>query len=177
MTSKPETWWQTIKQHPLITVGIVVALLAVIAFLLSVYVFGWDWTGFIGGESKITKTPQGTTIEYSPGKNLWDWMQLLLIPILLAIGGFWLNQIQKSREEKTTEQRDKTEREIAKDNQQEAALQAYIDKISELLLKEHLGNSSGHSAEEDERRKIARVRTLTVLRRLDPSRKASVIQF
>ena len=38
------------------TVGIVVALLAIIVFMLAVHVFGWDWTGFTGGESKITIT-------------------------------------------------------------------------------------------------------------------------
>jgi uncharacterized protein YjbI with pentapeptide repeats len=45
--------------------------------------------------------------------------------------------------------------------------------MSELLLEKKLRDS----AEEDEVRKIARVRTLTVLRGLDPIRKASVIQF
>jgi Pentapeptide repeats (8 copies) len=63
----------------------------------------------------------------------------------------------------------------------EAALQAYIDKMSELLLKEHLGcelTSKGKlTPEEEEARKIARVRTLTVLPRLDANRKRSVLQF
>jgi uncharacterized protein YjbI with pentapeptide repeats len=92
--------------------------------------------------------------------------------------------------QKTTEQRRTT------DNQREAALQAYIDKISELLLKEHLsellpdgkadqkyrqeqnGNIKDELKPEYEAvRTIARVRTLTVLRGLDSIRKASVIQF
>ncbi len=106
-------------------------------------------------------------------KTLWDWMQILLVPLMLAIGGliggFWFNQIQKNRDERATEQRG----EIAADNQQEASLQAYLDKMSELLLEKKLRDS----AAEDEVQKIARVRTLTVLRGLDPIRKASVIQF
>jgi len=103
---------------------------------------------------------------------------------MFAIGGFWLNQIQKSREERTTEQRtegerrlaeqkDQTERAIAADNQREAALQDYLDKMSELLLKEDLRESQT----EDEVRKMARVRTLTVLPRLDAYRKETVLQF
>ena len=60
-----------------------------------------------------------------------------------------------------------------KDNQREAALQAYIDHISELLLVKNLR----HSIEDEEVRKIARVRTLTLLRRLDAERKGSVLQF
>jgi uncharacterized protein YjbI with pentapeptide repeats len=59
------------------------------------------------------------------------------------------------------------------DNQREAALQAYIDKMSQLLLAQNLR----HSIENEEVRKIARVRTLTVLRRLDAERKGSVLQF
>jgi len=60
-------------------------------------------------------------------KALWDWMELLIIPLVLAIGAFFLNQSERE-----------TERETAKDRQQEAALQAYIDNMSELLLKEKL---------------------------------------
>ena len=57
--------------------------------------------------------------------------------------------------------------------QREASLQAYINEISELLIHENLGKSD----EDAEVRKIARVRTLTVLRRLDGLRKGSVLQF
>ena len=60
-----------------------------------------------------------------------------------------------------------------KDNQRETALQEYIDKMSELLLQKNLRES----AEEDEVRKIARVRTLTILPRLDARRKGSVLHF
>ena len=103
---------------------------------------------------------------------------------MLAIAGLWFNQIQKGRDQKAAEaqkqreenaakEREKLERESREDNQREVALQAYLDKMSELILEKKLRDS----AEEDEIRKIARVRTLTVLRRLDPIRKASVIQF
>src|SRR6266699_3359775 len=165
MASKFGTWRQKIKQHPFVTMGIIVLFIAFLAFTLAVHWLGWDWTGFAGYSPP---TPQ-----YQHGKTLWDWLQLLFIPILLAIGGYWFNQIQKSRDESAAAQRDKTEREIAADNQREVALQAYLDKMSELILEKKLRDS----AEEDEIRKIARVRTLTVLRRLDPIRKASVIQF
>jgi len=76
-------------------------------------------------------------------------------------------------EQKSTQLRDQTERDIALDNQREVALQEYIDKISELLLERHLRESHP----EDEVRKIARARTLTVLPRLDGMRKRNVLQF
>src|SRR6266699_2227391 len=127
MASKFGTWRQKIKQHPFVTMGIIVLFIAFLAFTLAVHWLGWDWTGFAGYSPP---TPQ-----YQHGKTLWDWLQLLFIPILLAIGGYWFNQIQKSRDESAAAQRDKTEREaavqrdktereIAADNQREVALQA-----------------------------------------------------
>lgn len=168
--------WQKIQQHPVVTTIIIVVGIAI--FITAAYLLNWEWVGFKGGFSKVTTTTASTGVtmtatEKSPAKTLWDWLQLLIVPIMLAIGGFWLNQLQKSREERATEQRDKTEREIAADNQREAALQEYINKMTELLLKENLRKAEP----EGEVGKIARVRTLTVLSRLDGKRKESVLKF
>src|SRR6266566_7703030 len=133
-----QTWWQKNKQVLIIATVVIVA---VIIFALAVYWFGWDWTGFTSATGPTLKPNE----QYRPAKTLWDVLQLLIVPIILAIGGFWLNQIQKRREEKATEQRveaerkaaeqrAQTEREIVEDNQHEIALQMYIDKMSELLL-------------------------------------------
>jgi hypothetical protein len=118
-------------------------------------------------------------------------MQLLFIPVVLAVAGFWFNHrerkaaelraenerkaagLRAEAEREIEQQRAKAEQEIASDNQREASLQAYINEISELLIHENLGKSD----EDAEVRKIARVRTLTVLRRLDGLRKGSVLQF
>jgi len=76
-------------------------------------------------------------------------------------------------EQMNTQLRDQTEQAIASDNQREAALQGYIDSMSELLLHEKLRESEPGA----EVRNIARVRTLTILPRLDANRKRSVLQF
>ena len=201
MISKLRLWRQQIKQHLVPILVIVIILIVAIALIIAVVLS--NGTGF-DGYTKVTTAhiisgPSTGTVtrteEYLPGKALWDWLQLLIIPIMLAIGGYWLNQIQKDREQRATEerverekreaeQRAKTEREAAEnhaqaereisfDNQREAALKEYIDKISELLLHENLGKSEPGS----EVRKIARVRTLTVLPPLDPERKGSVLLF
>jgi len=160
------SWWQKIKQYWVAIVIVAIVLLLVIAliivFALAVYRFGWDWTGFTGGKSKTTQTPQGTTTEYSPGKTLWDWLQLLIIPLALAVIAVLFN-LANSR----------TERAIALDNRRETALQAYIDKMSELLLAKELRKSKPKA----DVREVARVRTLRVLPRLDGERKRNVIQF
>jgi uncharacterized protein YjbI with pentapeptide repeats len=168
-------WQQKIKPYRII-INIII-FISIVLFIVASYLFHWNWTGLDGGSNIITlMTPVkgGTsTSEQQPAKTLWDWLQLLIIPLMLAIGGFWFNQIQKNRDEQIAEKRDQTERDIASDNQKEDALQAYIDKISELLLDHDLRNSKP----DDEIQKIARVRTLTVLRRLDAERKGNIIQF
>lgn len=131
-----------------------VFLVFCVGFVLATYRFGWSSTGFLS-------------------KSLWDWLQLLIIPLVLAIGGLWFSQRQKDREQKLAEQRAQSEREIAQDNQQETTLQEYINKISELLLDEELCKPTA----KEEARKIARVRTLTVLPRLNGRRKGIVLQF
>jgi uncharacterized protein YjbI with pentapeptide repeats len=176
MVTRFRSWWQYISKYWV--VPITIALTAAVVIILLGYWLNWDWTGF------NAQTGPSLKLYYYPAKTLWDWMQLLIIPIVLAIAGFWLNQIQKSREQRTTEQqaenerraaeqRARSEREIASDNQREAALQGYLDKMSELLFERKLRESKP----EDEVRTIARARTLTVLRRLDADRKGNLVQF
>ncbi len=159
MIAKLRSWC---KAKALEIFGFAVILLIVIVLIYIGRVYGAGLDGYtqisiahtIG---KITRTEVS-----QPGKTLWDWLQLLIIPVVLAIGGYFFN-LTVSR----------NEREIALDNQREDALQQYIDKMSELLLNKNLRESQP----ENEVRKIARVRTLTILPRLDANRKRSVLQF
>ncbi len=167
MRTKLRSWRQQIKQHPIAT-GFIV-LLVLILFIFLAYSFAWDWTGFSRGTNQITiiSTSKGnyTAILSQPSKSLWDWLGLLAalaIPIVVGFGVAWY----------TAQQGKVSEREN-KDNQHEQALQAYIDKMSELLLEKRLRESQP----EDEVRKVARVRTLTILPHLDEKRKRSVLQF
>lgn len=157
-------WW--LKNERLIIIIVVVIIVVLIAFAFLVYIFGWNWTGINGGYSKITttRTTHGviTTTEQLFTKTLWDWLQLLIIPLALAIIAILFNRAERKNEQR-----------IASDNQQEAALQEYIKEMSELLLHENLRESQPG----DEVRTIARVRTLTVLRRLDTKRKGSLLMF
>jgi len=144
--------------------------------LIGGYFFNWTWTGF------GPYTPPNSNFQRE--KTLYDWLQLAIIPLVLAFGVWWLNRLQQERDQKLANQRAQIEREaaekraqaerdVALDNQREAALQDYIDNLSELLLHEKLRESGGN----DEVRTVARVRTLTVLSRLDGRRKGIVVQF
>src|SRR5437016_2741637 len=94
MVSRLRSWLQQIKQHR-VAIG-VVAIVLVIVIALIIAGYQLDWTGF-GGYNKVTTTHiiSGTnagtitrTEEYQPGRALWDWMQLLIIPAVLALGGY-----------------------------------------------------------------------------------------
>jgi uncharacterized protein YjbI with pentapeptide repeats len=117
----------------------------------------WEWTDF--GK-----------------KTLWDWLQLLsalAIPVVLAVAGFWFTAWQGERQQAIEAQRAKVERDIEDQRSQATALQAYLDQMTELVLDKNLRDSK----EESEVRTLARARTLTVLGRLGPDRKTSVVQF
>ena len=156
------------KKHR-VAIG-VVAMVLVVAITLIIVGYWFDWAGFNGYNKiavahTISGTNAGTVIrteEYQPGRTLWDWLQLLIIPAVLAVGGYLFNY--------TTS---RTEREVATDRQRQEALQTFIDKISELLLHEDLRNPDYKG----EARTIIRARTLAVLPELDGKRKGDIIQF
>jgi hypothetical protein len=111
-------------------------------------------------------------IGYAYGITLWDWLKLLIIPAVIAGGGIWFNQQQRERE-----------LEVAAQRAQDDTLQAYLDQMGQLMLLEE-GDPVAtkpkplrKSAVGDEVRVLARARTLTVLRRLGPERKRSVLDF
>src|SRR6266487_4532685 len=171
MGARFRSWWQKIKRYRVTILVVAIVLVVVIALIIIGYWF--DWTGFNGyNQVTITRTISGTnagtvtrTEVYQPGKALWDWLQLLgvlAIPVVVGFGAVWF----------TTRQGKIADAENI-DNQRETALQAYIDKMSELLLHENLRNSQP----EAEERTIARVRTITILFQLDARRIGYVFAF
>jgi hypothetical protein len=103
------------------------------------------------------------------GKTVWNWLELFIVPIVLVGIGLLFEMQQADRQEATEEQ----QQALAEQRAQDEALQAYLNQMSSLLLEKHLRTSK----EDSEVRSLARVRTLTVLRRLDPGRKADVMYF
>jgi uncharacterized protein YjbI with pentapeptide repeats len=113
-----------------------------------------------------------------------DWLDLLVVPLALVVISFLFTTQQDHRQQqienqrarqaqKIENQRAEAERELAEQRAQDEALQAYLGQMSSLLLEKNLLNSE----EGSEARTLARARTLTVLGRLDPSRKTAVMQF
>jgi large-conductance mechanosensitive channel len=177
MRARLRSWRQYIREHWIVVIIIALVIAMVVLIFAGSLINGTGFNSYYITSTTRTISGSPPTITrteiYQPGKTLWDWLQLLIIPIVIAVGVFWLNQIQKDREQKAAEQRAQTEHEIALDNQRETALQEYIDKIAELLLEKHLRESKPG----DEVRTVARVRTLTVLPHLDKVRKRSMLKF
>src|SRR5215213_3000300 len=96
------------------------------------------------------------------GMTVRDWLQMLIVPLVLVGIGFLFDTQQDARQQEVEEQR-----------AQDTALQAYLDQMSLLMLEKDLHDSEAGS----DVRTLARARTLTVLRRLDGTRKGSVVQF
>src|SRR5260370_235262 len=136
-----------------VTIGVLV-LVGLIGLIFAGYWFNWDWTGF--NEQIGSRVPQ-----YQPTKALWDWLQLLIIPLVLAVAALLFNRA-------TT----RTEQTIALDKQREDLLQAYLDRMSELLLEKKLATSPSEEASN-----VARVRTITILFQLDARRIGYVFAF
>ncbi|RPJ26948.1 MAG: pentapeptide repeat-containing protein [Chloroflexi bacterium] len=145
--------------------GMIIALAFVIIAVVWSILRGYaaNWTGF----GDFT-TPDG---DFVRGKTLWNWMELFIIPLALAIGAFFLNRSERTVEHEIAEARAQLEREIAIDRQQEAALQSYLDRMADLLL------SESWTADSSAADNVARIRTLTVLRGLDEKRKGFVLLF
>ena len=114
----------------------------------------WDWTGF--GD-----------------KTAWDWMQLLIVPVVLAVGALLFNLSLNARQLETEERCAAAQIEAEDQRAQEERLQTYLEQMGTLLIDEGLLDSE----EDDEARYLARARTLAVLRRADDSQKRSVVEF
>jgi len=119
-------------------------------------------------------------------KNVWDWLDLLVVPAALAVGVYWLNTRQAARQRQAEDQRQAREDaaqeaqvqhtlEVEDQRAQDAALQAYLDQMSHLLTDAE--RPLRRAQPSDDLSIVARARTLTVLSRLDGQRKARVVRF
>lgn len=158
-------------------VSLILALTAILSILLYLLPAGfwinvtaffqilWNWTGF-------------------PNKSLWDWMALLIIPVVLAIGGFLFNKAERKGQNDLAEKKENIERglaekkenaekEITTDRWRETAMQAYLDKITELILEKDLLLSKQNEGV----RHLVRARTLTIMPTLNQERQRTLLGF
>jgi uncharacterized protein YjbI with pentapeptide repeats len=127
----------------------------------------------MGGREARKNTRRAWTHSEFGGRAVWDWLQLLIVPIILSLITVVFTWQQGVRQDALEVQRAKSERKIEEQRAQDAALQAYLDQMSQLMLGKDLRGLEEDSAV----RTLARARTRTILTRLDGRRKGSVVQF
>lgn len=132
----------------------------------------------------IAETARANNMGFAD-KSLWDWLDLLIVPAVLGLAAYGLNNAQRKAEmgvadqqrkekQQIADQRRRVDQQIASERQWQATLEGYYDRMTNLLLKHEL---QARTAEGDKERTIARARTLAVLRSLDEVRKGSVVRF
>ena len=158
----PNEW--TIGDRRLALLAIVIGLVIVIITVCG-YVYGLMWTG-------LAK------------QTFWDWLSLLIVPLVLALGGYLFTRSESRRAQSVAEQQSALDRELADqrtnedrktadERRQDDLLQAYLDQKGQLLIDKELRQAK----DDAEVRTLARARTVTVLPRLDGDRKRSILQF
>lgn len=143
-------------------------------------------TTFEYEEDDALKGAPDTTKEGEPTKRsiateertrltLWDWLSVLTISAVIAGVGLWFTSSQAEEQKYIQQQEAERQRYIQEQEAMEASLQAYLDQMTQMMLDDEnpLLNSESESAEGV----MARVRTITILRRLDAKRNKLVLSF
>jgi uncharacterized protein YjbI with pentapeptide repeats len=117
--------------------------------------------------------------EHPQRKTLWDWLQLLIIPLLIFFLGIGFTWVQNQTSLQIAQDNRAQDLQIAKNTQEEETLKSYLDDMTTLLLDKKLGSQAiADKVASTDAAVVARAKTLTALRRLmDGLRKATVVQF
>ncbi|MEM6252194.1 MAG: pentapeptide repeat-containing protein [Cyanobacteria bacterium P01_D01_bin.156] len=123
------------------------------------YYYCWDWVGV----SNYTPPKTNQVQECQRTKTLWDWMELLIVPVTLSGGAWLISERQKASDEKQANERRK-----------QVDYESYLSRISKILDKYPNARTLEESGFD---KSTIRAWTLVVLRRLDPARKGDIIQY
>ncbi len=118
-------------------------------------------------------TPARWFVNGLSGKTSWEWLELFIVPLFLAIGAFYLDNGVEQRQERIAAERYEQEASIADDRARQEILDSYLEKMQELLLDRDLRESS----ENIESFVIARAITATAIKGLDSERNHLLVVF
>ncbi len=110
------------------------------------------------------------------GQSLWNWLYLVLIPVLLSFIGLFVQQIEEARSEKEKEierTRSEKEAELAQDLNRQEALKDYLDQIMLLLMRENTPEIEKNKAV----RGVILARSLVLLKYLDGIQNGLLLRF
>ncbi len=126
---------------PSVLMGIIViGIILAIAFPPT-----WEWAGIGTSSQKSLETVEmidgkvrkiTTTTKFDSAKTLWDWMSLILAPLVLYFVGIGF----QSSQEKIREAKEESEKFKIEKAQRADATEAYFDRVSGILLEKDLPN-------------------------------------
>jgi hypothetical protein len=163
---------------------ILLGFLLVMLLLWVGYTIGADYFGFGRYTIKETETVEYTgkyakkrdpeedavpstrqiTKETQTRKTLWDWLTVVLISGVIAFGGL-LYTIHQAKQQ----------RDLQNQQENESALQAYLDQMGRLMLDED--TPLPESKKDNAVQTLARMRTVTTLKMLDAEQNESITTF
>jgi uncharacterized protein YjbI with pentapeptide repeats len=161
MSLEPQPRWQPRRGVQWLTVIVAVAVTLGILIYIG---YSLQWTGF-------GPTRAGDSVQ--PPKTLWEWLGLLIVPTMLAVGVFLLSQRQKQHEDRIQQAQKEREEEAAIQRAQDEALRAYLDQMSDLIVDREMRKKP----DVPDLRRLAQARTLAILLGLDKDRKRRALKL
>lgn len=105
--------------------------------------------------------------------TFWDWLHLLLVPVILIAGITWLSLEQLWLVQQLAVQQRNTSIQIANAQQQSTLLTTYESRISDMILH----NGLRTAAPKSDANIVADTQTADVLRQLDGDHKGQLLRF
>src|SRR5215207_4585126 len=116
MEKQEQPRWRPTRRQVLWTVSVGIALVALVVLVRIGYAH--RWTGF--GQAKVNEAAR-------PAKTLWDWLNLLIIPFVIAVvgtvGGYFFTRSENRATLASAERR-----------AQDGSLEVYFDEMGRMLL-------------------------------------------
>src|SRR6266852_4577985 len=98
------SYWKKSKANLIslacILVGAIIVALVIKALLVNGTGFDASTVFTVSKATTIAHTTVTTIQAQQQGKTLWDWMQLLIVPLVLAVGGLLFNLAMNSNAQK-----------------------------------------------------------------------------
>ena len=132
-------------------ISIIICIFGVVLYLAFMH-NPPSWTGF--GESLKNE-------KIIPSKTLWDWLDLIIIPVTIGLIGWSYSQIEKVKTKKREEERSQKE-----------VLESFLQTMTDLILTHKISISPTQQT-----LAIARARTNIAVNNLNGQRKGQVLQF
>lgn len=123
--------WRHLQSVQWLRVGVLVVGLLLIL---------WGWQ--VIGPSLSEESPR--TI--ATGLTLWDWMDMLLVPVLLTAGGLFFYRLRQRSEERATQRWDAVQQQLQAGAEREKQLEARLEQITTLLSEEKQEQTSTEDA-------------------------------